>query len=95
MFANSKVYFLRFLQMLRLVALIYSLTQKSAKMKMDRWFTYTFTADANTGTWFEEFQKAVGPDIAVGVAWAFMFFDAAHLWQNIVVMAVYGTLMHS
>ena len=61
----------------------------------NRWFTYKFTADANTRTWFEEFQKAVGPDIAVGVAWAFKFFDAAHLWQNIVVMDVYGTLMHS
>jgi hypothetical protein len=54
----------------------------------NRWFT----ADANSGTWFEEFQEAVGPDIALGAACA--FFDAAHIWQNMGVMAVYGTLMH-
>ena len=58
----------------------------------NRWFIYKFTADVNTGTWFEEIQEAVGPDTAVGAACA--FFDAAHIWQNVGVMAVYGTLMH-
>ncbi len=51
-----------------------------------------FTADANSGTWFEEFQEAVGLDTALGAAFA--FFDAAHIWQNVGVMAVYGTPMN-
>ena len=88
MFANSKVYFWRYLQMLRSVALIYSLTKKSTKMEID----LMIMVYCRTWTWFEEIQEAVGPDIAVGAACA--FFDAAPLWQRMGVMAVYGTLMH-
>ena len=47
-----------------------------ADPKIDKDANRWFTADANTGIWFEEIQEAVGPDTAVGAACA--FFDAAH-----------------
>ena len=48
-----------------------------------RWFT----ANANSGEWFEEAQAEVGPDTGVGAGLA--FFDGAHILQNVGVNAAY------
>ena len=53
-----------------------------------RWFT----ANANSGEWFEEAQAEVGPDTGIGAGLA--FFDGAHILQNVGVNAAYGMSKH-
>jgi hypothetical protein len=55
-----------------------------------RWFT----AHANSGEWWEEVQEKVGPDTAIGAGK--VFFDGAHILQNVGVNAGpgYGMSKH-
>ena len=49
----------------------------------NRWYT----AHANSGTWWEDQQKRLGLDVAVGAA--LLYFDGTHIKQNIGVQGAY------
>ena len=54
----------------------------------NRWFT----AHANSGEWWEEVQEKVGWDTAIGAGK--VFFDGAHILQNVGINAGYGMSKH-
>jgi len=49
----------------------------------NRWYT----AHANSGTWWEDKQRRLGSDVAVGAA--LLYFDGTHIKQNIGVQGCY------